>query len=76
MAADNPIFLENQYLGRDRGWMSVRLILALFCFIAYWINIDRTNEGQLFLIVGIAILLGSVLMMYMLHYWIVDYTID
>lgn len=65
---DKPIFTENQYLGRDRGWMSVRLILALFCFLAYWINIDRTNEGKLFLIVGIAIVLGSVVMMYMLHY--------
>lgn len=66
--ADKPLYLENQFLGRDRGWTSVRLILALFCFVAYWLNMDRGNEKQLFLITGIAILLTSILMMYMLHY--------
>lgn len=69
--AEKPIFLENQYLGRDRGWLSVRLILALFCFLAYYINIDRSTDSQLFFIAGSAIVLVSVGMMYMLHYRIV-----
>src|SRR5690606_19494558 len=63
-----PIYLENQYMGRDRGWVSVRLVLALFCFVAYYINIERENESQLFLIVGSAIIFVSIVMMYMLHY--------
>lgn len=65
---EKPIYTENQYLGRDRGWVSVRLVLALFCFIAYYINIERENESQLFLLVGTAILVVSIIMMYMLHY--------
>ena len=69
--AEKPIFLENQYLGRDRGWLSVRHILALFCFLAYYINIDRSKDSQLFLIAGSAIVLVSLGMMYMLHYRIV-----
>lgn len=68
---DKPIFQENQYLGRDRGWLSVRLTLALFCFIAFYINIDRSTDSQLFFIAGSAIVLVSVGMMYMLHYRIV-----
>lgn len=65
---EKPIYVENQYLGRDRGWMSVRLVLALFCFTAYYINIERESESQLFLVVGIAILFVSIVMMYMLQY--------
>ncbi|SFC19886.1 hypothetical protein SAMN05421747_10646 [Parapedobacter composti] len=55
-------------MGRDRSWVSVRLVLALFCFIAYYINIDRESESQLFLLVGCAILFVSIVMMYMLQY--------
>lgn len=66
--AEKPLYLENQYLGRDRGWLSVRLILALFCFIAYYLNMDSAIDSQLFFIVGTAIVIGSVAMMYMLHY--------
>ena len=65
---EKPIYVENQYLGRDRGWLSVRLVLALFCFTAYYINIERESESQLFLVVGIAILFVSIVMMYMLQY--------
>ena len=65
---EKPIYVENQYLGRDRGWVSVRLVLALFCFTAYYINIERESESQLFLVVGIAILFVSIVMMYMLQY--------
>ena len=65
---EKPIYTENQYLGRDRGWVSVRLVLALFCFAAYYINIERENESQLFLLVGGAVLIVSIVMMYMLHY--------
>ncbi len=62
------LFNENQYLGRDKTWISVRLVLALFCFIAYYLNIDHLISRQLFFIVGIGIIITSVLMMYMLLY--------
>lgn len=62
------IFKERQYLGRDKSWISIRLILALFCFIAYYLNIDHLASRQLFFIVGSSIILVSVIMMYLLHY--------
>jgi len=65
---EKSLYIENQYLGRDRGWVSVRLVLALFCFGAYYLNIERENESQLFLLAGIAIVFVSIVMMYMLQY--------
>lgn len=68
---NNVIYVENQYLGRDRSWLSVRLVLAFFCFVAYYINIERESESQLFFIVGAAIVLVSIIMLYMLQYRII-----
>jgi len=68
MEDDKPLFVENQYLGRDRGWVSVRLVMALFCFTAYYISSERERDQQLFLLVGCIIILVSIIMMYMLHY--------
>lgn len=65
---NKPLYIENQYLGRDRIWLSVRLLLALFCFIMFYINIERESESQLFFFVGTLIVIGSVVMMYLLHY--------
>jgi len=65
---DKPLFVENQYLGRDMGWVSVRLVMALFCFAAYYISSERERSNQLFLLVGCIILMVSIIMMYMLHY--------
>jgi hypothetical protein len=64
------LYIEKQYLGRDRGWLSVRLLLALFCFVAYYINIEHEQNNRLFLVAGSAIILISILMMYVLHYQI------
>lgn len=62
------LFVERQYLGRDKTWISVRLILALFCFIAYYLNLDHLASRQLFFIVGGIIIIVSIIMMYMLLY--------
>src|SRR5690606_22149421 len=62
------VYIENQYLGRDRGWLSVRLLLALFCFVAYYINIEHEKNSRLFLVAGSIIILVSIIMMYVLHY--------
>ncbi len=63
-----PLFVERQYLGRDKTWISVRLILALFCFIVYYLNMDHLPSQQLFFIVGSSIVLVSIVMMYLVHY--------
>lgn len=64
----NPLFIERQYLGRDMTWISVRLILALFCFIVYYLNMDHLASRQLFFIVGSCIIFVSIVMMYLVHY--------
>lgn len=63
-----PFFVERQYLGRDMTWISVRLILALFCFIVYYLTVDDLLSRQLFFIVGSSIILVSIIMMYLVHY--------
>lgn len=68
---NSQLYLENQYLGRDRGWVSVRLLLALFCFFAYYLNSEHELNSRLFLVAGSVILLVSIGLMYMLHYRIV-----
>ncbi len=65
---DNPVFVEKQYLGRDYTRISVRLVLALFCFAAYFITEKREENAGLFLVVGCGILVVSVIMMFLLHY--------
>lgn len=63
-----PAFIEKQYLGRDHGRISIRLVLALFCFAAYYITEQREQNTELFLVVGCGILVASVFMMFLLHY--------
>ncbi|MBE8713321.1 hypothetical protein [Sphingobacterium hungaricum] len=66
--AEEYLFQEKQYLGRDKTWISVRLILALFCFSAYYLNLDHLASSQLFFIVGASIIVVSIIMMYMINY--------
>lgn len=68
MQDNQPVFLEKQYLGRDYSRISIRLVLALFCFAAYYITERRELNAGLFLVVGCSILIVSVIMMFLLHY--------
>jgi len=61
-------FHEKQYLGRDYTFISIRLVMATFCFIAYYITENRERNGDLLLVVGCGILLVSILMLFLLHY--------
>lgn len=65
---EHYFFQEKQYLGRDATWISVRMILALFCFVAYYLNIENLPSRQLFFIVGTGIIVVSIIMIYMVHY--------
>ena len=66
--SEQYLFQEKQYLGRDATWISVRMILALFCFVAYYLNLENMSSRQLFLIVGTGVIVVSVIMIYMVHY--------
>lgn len=49
----------------------MRLVLALFCFVAYYLNIEQEENNRLLLVVGSAIVFISIIMMYVLHYRII-----
>nr|WP_294899822.1 hypothetical protein [uncultured Pedobacter sp.] len=61
-------FHEKQYLGRDYNFISIRLVMAVFCLIAYWLTENRDRNGDLLLLVGCIILLSSVFMLFLLQY--------
>lgn len=65
---NHPAFIEKQYLGRDYSRISIRLVMALFCFAAYFITERREQNAALFLVVGCGILVVSVIMMFLLHF--------
>lgn len=63
-----PVFLEKQFLGRDPNRISIRLVIVLFCFAAYYISEQREQNADLFLVVGFGVLVASVIMMFLLHF--------
>jgi hypothetical protein len=63
-----PSFTEKQYLGRDFNRISIRVVMIIFAFGAYFVTENRDRNGDLFLIVGFAILLVSIIMLFMVHY--------
>ena len=68
MMENKPDFIEKQYLGRDYSKISIRMVMAIFCFAAYYVTEGRDKNGDLFLVVGCAILVVSVIMIFALHY--------
>lgn len=61
-------FVEKQYIGRDYIRISLRLVLAAFCFGAYVYERDRDNTEDLFLIVGFGIIGVSILLQFLIQY--------
>lgn len=65
---NTPTFTEKQYLGRDFNRISIRVVMIIFAFAAYFVTENRDRNGELFLIVGFAILIVSILMLFMVHF--------
>lgn len=65
---EQAAFTEKQYLGRDYNRISIRITMALFCFGAYHLTAQKENTAEVLLLVGVAILIGSVIMLFMVHY--------
>jgi len=59
---------EKQYLGRDYNFISIRMVMAIFCFLAYYWTENRERNGELLLVAGCGILTISVIMLFVLHY--------
>jgi hypothetical protein len=61
-------YIEKQYIGRDYIRISIRLIMAAFCFAVYVYERDRDNTVDLFLVVGFGIIAVSIVLLFMVHY--------
>lgn len=66
--SEHFLFHEKQYLGRDYNFISIRMVMAIFCFAAYYWTENRERNGDLLLLVGCGILFISVLMLFVLHF--------
>lgn len=66
--SDKPVYLEKQYLGREWIPITIRLVLAIFCFVIYFFTGDRERNSDLLLVVGFGILIISVIMGFLLHF--------
>ncbi|GGH17098.1 hypothetical protein [Mucilaginibacter phyllosphaerae] len=66
--SDKGIFIEKQYLGREWIPITIRLVLALFCFAAYFFTDERERNGDLLAIVGFVIIIISIIMGFLLHF--------
>jgi hypothetical protein len=62
-----PLFEERQYMGYNKYSMLRRMVMAIFCFLAYFWQENGENHGHLFFLVGISILAISGLMLFVLH---------
>lgn len=65
---ERPAFIEKQYLGREWIPISIRLVMAIFCFVIYFFTGDRERNSDLLLVVGFGILIISVIMGFLLHF--------
>lgn len=67
---DKPVFLEKQYLGREFIPLTIRLVLAMFCFAAYTFNFftNAQEKADILAVVGFAIIIISIIMGFLLHF--------
>ncbi|HMG08638.1 MAG TPA: hypothetical protein VK609_09025 [Mucilaginibacter sp.] len=66
--SDKTTFVEKQYLGREFIPITIRLVLAMFCFAAYFFTDERERNGDLLVVVGFAIIIISIIMGFLLHF--------
>lgn len=69
MENEDVEFIENQYLGFNVFSLITRLIVAIACISAFYTSASSLddNTSNLFLILGISILLISILLFFVLH---------
>ncbi len=67
MTEEKILFQEKQYLGYNKYSLIRRMVLALFCFVAYWWTRHRGQNGDIFFLLGVAILFISIVSMFVLH---------
>jgi len=66
--SEKYVFIEKQYLGREWIPITIRLVLAMFCFAAYFFTDERERNGDLLAVVGFVIITISIIMGFLLHF--------
>src|ERR1700748_2247052 len=66
--SEKSAFIEKQYLGREFIPITIRLVLAMFCFAAYFFTDERERNGDLLAVVGFSIITISIIMGFLLHF--------
>ena len=61
------LFEEKQYLGFNAYSISRRMVLAIFCFVAYYYTENREENADLLFLLGIFILVVSVVLLFVKH---------
>ena len=61
-------FIEKQYLGLNKISLTRRMSLAIFCFAAYYWRENHDKSGELYFFLGIAIMIISILLLFVLHF--------
>ena len=65
------LYEESQYLGYNRLSFLRRMVLALFCFLSYYLSgnsVDGKGSGSLLFFLGVAIIGVSAILVFILHY--------
>src|ERR1700744_1495984 len=65
---NKPVYIEKQYLGREFIPITIRLVMAMFCFAAYFFTDAQEKNNDLLVVVGFAILVISIIMGFLLHF--------
>ena len=68
--SEKPVFTEKQYLGREWVPVTIRLVLAMFCFAAYTFNFftDTGEKADILAVAGLGIIFISIIMGFFLNY--------
>ena len=61
-------FIEKQYLGLNKMSLSRRMVLAIFCFVIYYLRENQQKSGELLFFLGIFILIISFILVFVLHF--------
>ena len=61
-------FIEKQYLGLNRMSLARRISLSILCFSAYYWRVNHDKSGDLYFFIGIAIMVISIILMFILHF--------
>src|SRR6185295_9574492 len=67
MTTERPIYEEKQYLGYNPMSNLWRLSIALFCFGLYWWKVQHYQNGDLFFLLGMIIIVISIALLFILH---------